>query len=75
VHSWPAVLGRLTTHRGMHRLRAPMTIWIGKQSHLVRRVNTETNPPQLRAEFTIEPTINVEIAEKLLELDPPVEKC
>jgi outer membrane lipoprotein-sorting protein len=52
---------------------SPMTIWIDKQTHLVRRIDTSNRTPDVHVEHTTtyEPIIDEAITEELLEFDPP----
>lgn len=54
----------------------PITLWIDKKSYLVRRIDQQTMFDTFRTEVTTtyEPVIDGEIAEKLLEFDPPKQK-
>jgi len=53
----------------------PMTVWIDKTSYLVRRIDTHTEFDTFRTEqtTTYDPAVNEEIADNLLDFDPPVE--
>jgi outer membrane lipoprotein-sorting protein len=54
----------------------PVTLWIEKTSFLVRRIDEQVNFDNFRTEqtTTYDPTIDKEIADNLLEFDPPVGK-
>jgi outer membrane lipoprotein-sorting protein len=53
--------------------KLPMTVWIDKQSYLVRRIDTQNPVRDLRVDETItyDPSIDVEVADELLEFDAP----
>jgi len=53
-----------------------ITLWIDKKSYLVRRIDQQAMFETFRTEetTTYEPVIDGEIAEKLLEFDPPKQK-
>ena len=53
-----------------------MTVWIDKQSYLVRRIDTQTQTNDVRVEetTTYEPIIDADIADDLLKFDPPEQR-
>jgi outer membrane lipoprotein-sorting protein len=53
----------------------PITLWIAKDSHLLRRIDTQVRLDDFRTEQTTvyDPTIDEDIADKLLEFDPPAQ--
>ena len=55
---------------------SPMTLWLDKQTFLVRRIDLTMKLTGFRTETTTtyEPVINEEIADKLLKFDPPKAK-
>ena len=56
--------------------KGPMTIWIDKQSYLVRRIDTQIQLDDARVEHTTtyDPIIDADIADDLLTFDPPDQK-
>lgn len=54
----------------------PITLWIDKKSYLVRRIDEQATFDTFRTQMTTtyEPVIDGEIADKLLEFDPPQQK-
>jgi outer membrane lipoprotein-sorting protein len=54
----------------------PMTVWIDKQSHLVRRIDTQMQPNNVRIEetTTYDPVVDADIADDLLKFDSPEQK-
>jgi len=52
---------------------SPMTIWVEKETFLVRRIDSQKKFDDFRTErtTTYEPVINGEISDKMLEFDPP----
>ena len=52
----------------------PFTVWIDKKSYLLRRIDERTAFDKFRTEqtTTYDPTINKNVAGRLLEFDPPV---
>ena len=52
---------------------SPMTIWVDKNTFLVRRIDSQKKFDDFRTErtTTYEPVINGEISDKMLEFDPP----
>ena len=52
---------------------SPMTIWVDKNTFLLRRIDTKRKFDDFRTERTTiyEPVINGEISDKMLEFDPP----
>jgi hypothetical protein len=54
----------------------PITLWIGRKSYLVRRIDEQATFDTFRTEVTTtyEPVIDGEITENLLEFDPPKQK-
>jgi len=54
----------------------PITLWIDKQSYLLRRIDQQMKFANFRTEetTTYDPTINEKITDKMLEFDPPVQK-
>ncbi len=54
----------------------PITLWVDKKSHLVRRVDEHTKFDNFRTEqtTTYDPVIDGEITDKMLEFDPPKQK-
>ena len=54
----------------------PITLWIDKQSYLVRRIDEQATFDTFRTEqtTTYEPVIDGEITDKMLEFDPPIQR-
>jgi RNA polymerase sigma factor (sigma-70 family) len=54
----------------------PITLWIEKQSYLVRRIDEQARFPDFRTEqtTTYDPIIDKKITDRLLEFDPPAPK-
>jgi hypothetical protein len=69
--------GHLGAH-ACHRIvgtwgKLPMTVWIDKQSYLVRRIDTQmqTKDARVEATTTYDPMIDADLADDLLKFDPP----
>jgi outer membrane lipoprotein-sorting protein len=54
----------------------PITLWIEKESFLVRQIDEQVKFDNFRTEqtTTYDPTIDKEITDKMLEFDPPAQK-
>jgi len=54
----------------------PITLWIEKESFLVRQIDKQVKFDNFRTEqtTTYDPTIDKEITDKMLEFDPPAQK-
>lgn len=53
--------------------RNPMTIWIDKKSHLIRRIDNRFENLSIEQTTTYEPILDEQIPDELLEFNPPAE--